>query len=81
MFNRYIYELSTTSYDRDRDLVEIIDLYEKYGDQFVSVVRSRARDACLSRRNRNHWCRIAKAINYFGSGAVGLERRSTLQTN
>lgn len=50
---------------RKRDRREVSDLFSKYGEETITVLRNRVADKNLSNRDRKHWKRIlSKAKAY-----------------
>jgi hypothetical protein len=57
-----IFSWFQSKYARDKDRAEIVDLRHKYGDSAKSVTGDCANSAALSKRDRNHWRRIAQKL-------------------
>jgi hypothetical protein len=51
-----------SKYPRDKDKSEIVGIREKYGDDAKSVIRDRMNISVLSKRDREHWKRIARKL-------------------
>lgn len=52
---------------RRRDARDLSDMFDKYGDDLVDVLRARAEDPKLRDRDRKHWSRLLrKARSQYG---------------
>ena len=48
---------------RAKDTAEVRQIFAKYGEDAVRVMRERLRDPSLSQRDRKHWKRLARKVS------------------
>lgn len=50
---------------RIKDAQEVRQLYNRYGDELVTVLKDRARDRSMKDRDRRHWKRILRKARAY----------------
>lgn len=53
-------EIFGSSIQRDKDERELWRLFDKCGNETVSVLRNRSQDKSISLRDRRHWKRLVR---------------------